>query len=413
MKKKFKLNNSQRMLIGMALGLVVGFLVGPKIAVIKPFGTLFINLLKMIMVPIVMVSIIMSIAKLADIKKFGRIAIKTFLTYCVTTVIAACISLFFVSIIKPGLGFNDFEGAVSREVTNVSVVDTLMSIVPTNIVTAMSNAHLLSIIFFSIMMGIGLSLIGEKKKPVVDFLDSLQEAIIKMVHIILLYAPFGVFCLMASIAGTYGSKIFSTLGKFILTDYCGFITQFILVYGIMMMICKIPFLKFVSRAKDALISAFTTTSSAATVPIELQQSESHYGVPKEVGGFAFPFGSTINQNGTAINITCCVLFSAQVYGFQFTPAQLVVLIFTALISSIGCSGIPGGGTVFTLAILAQYGIPAEAFGMIIACYTLVDMGSTTMNIGGDIASAIFVSKSEKILIEEVWAKDYVIPADAE
>ncbi len=408
-----KLNNSQRMLIGMALGLIAGFIVGPKIAVIKPFGTLFVNLLKMIMVPIVMVSIIMSIANLADVRKFGRIAVKTFICYCVTTVIAACISLCYVSVIKPGVGFTDLGEAVNRDISNLSVTDTLMSIVPTNIITAMGNAHLLSIIFFSIMMGIALSMIGDKKKPVVEFLDSLQEAIIKMVHIILLYAPFGVFCLMASIAGTYGSKIFSTLGKFILTDYCGFITQFVVVYGIMMAMCKIPFPKFVSRAKDALISAFTTTSSAATVPIELQQSESHYGVPKEVGGFAFPFGSTINQNGTAINITCCVLFSAQVYGFQFTPAQLVVLVFTALISSIGCSGIPGGGTVFTLAILASYGIPTEAFAMVIACYTLVDMGSTTMNIGGDIASAIFVSKSEGILMEEVWDKDYVIPTEQE
>ncbi len=401
-----KLNTSQRMLIGMILGLIAGFIFKEPIAVIKPFGTIFINMLKMTMVPIVFVSITLSIANLDDIKKFGRIAGKTFLTYCVTTVIASCIGLFYASVIKPGVGFGDTAAEAVEQASSPSIVDTLMSIVPTNIIQAMANAHLLSIIFFSIMFGIALAMIGDKKKPVVDFLTSLQEAIIKMVKIVLLYAPFGVFALMASIAGTYGTKIFSSLGKFILTDYCGFITQFIVVYGIMMMLCKISFPKFVSRAKDALITAATTTSSAATVPVELDMCESHFGVPKEVGGFAFPFGSTINQNGTAINITCCVLFSAQVYGFHFTPAQLITLVFTALISSIGCSGIPGGGTVFTLMILSQYGIPTEAFAMIIACYTLVDIGSTTMNIGGDIASAIFVSKSEKILNTKVWEKGY-------
>ncbi len=403
MKERKKVSLSVKMLIAMILGLAAGMLVGEPFTVIKPFGTLYINLLKMTMVPIVMVSIILSIANLDDIKQFGRVALKIFLTYCVTTVLAACISVVYASILKPGSGYTDFTAeAVTRDTP--SIVDTLLGIVPTNIIQAMADANLLSIIFFSIMFGIALTMIGEKKKPVVDLLDSLQEAIIKLVRIIMMYAPIGIFCLMGSIAGQYGTQIFSSLGKFILTDYLGFTTQVVLVYGLILAFCRINLLDFIFHAKDAIITAATTTSSAATVPVELELCESHLGVPKEIGGFAFPFGSTVNQNGTAINVTCCVLFTAQVYGFSFTPVQLITLIAMALISSIGSSGIPGGGTVFTLMILGQFGIPTEAFGMIIACYTLVDIGSTTMNIMGDMVSAIFVSRTEHRLDEHVWEK---------
>ena len=402
-----KLSTSQKMLIGMILGLVVGLIVGKPMAVVKPLGTIFVNLLKMSMVPIVFVSITLSIASLDDIRKFGRIAIRTFIWYCITTVIAACISLCYASLIKPGVGFIAEGGEATQKAADISVVDTLMSIVPTNIIQAMANAHLLSIIFFSIMFGVALCVIGDKKKPVLDFMTSLQDAIIAMVKIILMYGPIGVFCLMAAMAGTYGSQVFSTLGKFLITDYAGFLTQFVVVYGIMMAMCGIPWPTFINHAKDAIITAATTVSSAATVPVEIDICEEKLGVPAEVGGFSYPFGATVNQNGTAINICCCVLFSAQVYGFTFTPAQLATLVFTALVSSIGCAGIPGGGTVFTLAILAQYGIPTEAFAMIIACYTLVDIGSTTMNITGDMATSILVSHQEGLLNREVWKKGYV------
>lgn len=401
-KEKKKINLSTKMLIAMVLGIVVGMIVGEPITVIKPLGTLYINMLKMTMVPIVMVSIILSIANLDDIKTFGKIAVKIFVVYCITTVIASAISVCYASIIKPGVGFTDITSEAVESSASPSLMDTLLGIVPTNIIQAMADADLLAIIFFSILMGIALSCIGEKKRPVVDLLDSLQEAIIKVVKICMMYAPIGIFCLMSSMAGQYGTKIFSSLGKFILTDYLGFLTQVFVVYTFILALCKINIFKFISHAKDAIITAATTTSSAATVPVEMDITESKLGVPKEIGGFAYPFGSTINQNGTAINISCCVLFTAQVYGYTFTPVQLLTLIFMALISSIGCSGIPGGGTVFTLMILGQYGIPTEAFGMIIACYTLVDIGSTTMNIMGDMVSAIFVSKREKRLDTSVW-----------
>lgn len=407
-KKRKAISLPIKMMVGMLLGLAVGMIVGPSIAVIKPLGTAFINLLKMSMVPVVFFSITLSIATVDDLKSFGRFGIKTFIAYVVTTVIAAAVAIFYGFLIKPGAGFvgNISGGAVEREMPTLA--DTLLGIIPTNIIQSLADGNLVSIIFFCILFGIGIAMLSEeRKKPVVDFFQGCLDAVMKMINICLNYAPFGVFALMASMAGQYGREVFSTLGRFLVTDYAGFLTQMIVVYGIILAVtCRINVFKFIARSKAALISAFTTTSSAATVPIEIEMCESHLGVPKKLGGFCFPFGSTVNQNGTAINVTTCVLFSAQVYGIEFSFAELVTIIGLALISSIGCAGVPAGGTIFTLMILGQFGIPTDAFGLIIASYTLVDVMSTTMNICGDMVCAMVVCKSENVLDESVWASSY-------
>ena len=407
-KKRKTISLPIKMMVGMLLGLAVGMVVGPSIAVIKPLGTAFINLLKMSMVPVVFFSITLSIATVDDLKSFGRFGIKTFIAYVVTTVIAAAVAIFYGFLIKPGAGFvgNISGGAVEREMPTLA--DTLLGIIPTNIIQSLADGNLVSIIFFCILFGIGIAMLSEeRKKPVVDFFQGCLDAVMKMINICLNYAPIGVFALMASMAGQYGREVFSTLGRFLITDYAGFLTQMIVVYGIILAVtCRINVFKFIARAKAALISAFTTTSSAATVPIEIEMCESHLGVPKKLGGFCFPFGSTVNQNGTAINVTTCVLFSAQVYGIEFSFAELITIIGLALISSIGCAGVPAGGTIFTLMILGQFGIPTDAFGLIIASYTLVDVMSTTMNICGDMVCAMVVCKSENVLDESVWASSY-------
>ena len=407
-KKRKTISLPIKMMVGMILGLAVGMVVGPSIAVIKPLGTAFINLLKMSMVPVVFFSITLSIATVDDLKSFGRFGIKTFIAYVVTTVIAAAVAIFYGFLIKPGAGFagNISGGAVEREMPTLA--DTLLGIIPTNIIQSLADGNLVSIIFFCILFGIGIAMLSEeRKKPAVDFFQGCLDAVMKMINICLNYAPIGVFALMASMAGQYGREIFSTLGRFLITDYAGFLTQMIVVYGIILAVtCRINVFKFFARAKAALISAFTTTSSAATVPIEIEMCESHLGVSKKLGGFCFPFGSTVNQNGTAINVATCVLFSAQVYGIEFSFAELITIIGLALISSIGCAGGPAGGTIFTLMILGQFGIPTDAFGLIVASYTLVDVMSTTMNICGDMVCAIVVCKSENVLDESVWASNY-------
>ncbi len=410
--QKKKLSLSAKMLIGMVLGVIAGSFIGSDIAVLQPFGTAFVNLLKMTMVPVIFVSITLSVADVDDLKKLGRTGAKIFGVYCVTTVIASVISVGYTSIIQPGVGFTNITAqAVKRAAP--SFTDTLLAIIPVNIVDSLAKAQLVSIIFFSVLFGVSLAALGEKKRPVVNVLSTLEASILQMIQYCLKYAPFGVFALMAAMSGKYGIGIISTLGKFLLTDYLGFITQIVVVYGIMLAMCRINLFKFISRSREATITAFSTCSSAAALPIELRIGESHLGVPGRVGRFAFPFGATVNQNGTAINVTACVLFSAQVYGFTFTPAELVTIVGLALISAIGTAGIPAGGSIFTLMILAQFGLPTEAFGMILASYTLVDAGSTTMNIMGDMVTAIFVSDKEGTLDRKVWDEGYVPEAASE
>lgn len=405
---KKKMNLSTKMLIGMVLGLVSGAIVGPSIAVVAPLGDIFVNLLKMCMVPVIFVSITLSIASVADIKVFGRIGIKIVGFYCVTSACAAAIGVFWASVIQPGVNFvGDFSaGAVEREIP--SIVDSLVAIIPTNIVQAMADATLMSVLFFAIMLGCAIALIGEeKKRPLVDVLESLNAAILKMINICLQFAPIGVFGLMAELSGLYGLDVISPIAKFLATEYLAMFTQIFLVYGTILAIFgKLNIFKFAYRLKEVLITAFSTVSSAATVPVELELAQSHMGVPKHIAGFAFPLGSTVNQDGAALNIPICLIFSAQIFGVNFTPFELITVIFLALIMSIGAAGIPAGATIFILMILSQFGIPSDAFAIIVASYILIDVGLTTVNICGDMACTVSVCRTEGELDETVWQPGY-------
>lgn len=400
--QKKKLGLSAKMLIGMALGLIVGIIAGPAITWIKPFGTVFVNLLKMCMVPVIFISITLAIAQVADLKVFGRIGIKIFVWYCLTSAAAAVVGIFWALIIKPGIGFAaETTGAVEKTIP--SIVDSLVGIIPTNIIKAMADANLMSIIFFAILFGIAISLTGDKKKPLVDLLESSNAAILKMINICLQYAPIGVFALMANMAGSNGLDVILPLGKFLLTEYAAMFTQILVVYGALLAICgKINIFRFIKRMRAVLIMAFSTTSSAATVPLELELCESHLGVPLSIGGFSLPLGSTVNQDGAALNIPICLLFTAQIYGMHFSVGELIMVVFLALIMSIGAAGIPAGASIFVLMILGQFGLPTDAFGLILASYVLIDVMLTTVNICGDMVCTTSVCRMEGALNTTVW-----------
>ena len=400
--QKKKLGLSAKMLIGMALGLIVGIIAGPAITWIKPFGTVFVNLLKMCMVPVIFISITLAIAQVADLKVFGRIGIKIFVWYCLTSAVAAVVGIFWALIIKPGIGFAaETTGAVEKAIP--SIVDSLVGIIPTNIIKAMADANLMSIIFFAILFGIAISLTGDKKKPLVDLLESSNAAILKMINICLQYAPIGVFALMANMAGSNGLDVILPLGKFLLTEYAAMFTQILVVYGALLAICgKINIFRFIKRMRAVLIMAFSTTSSAATVPLELELCESHLGVPLSIGGFSLPLGSTVNQDGAALNIPICLLFTAQIYGMHFSAGELIMVVFLALIMSIGAAGIPAGASIFVLMILGQFGLPTDAFGLILASYVLIDVMLTTVNICGDMVCTTSVCRMEGALNTAVW-----------
>ncbi len=402
--EKKGLGLSIKMLIGMVLGLIVGILVGPPITVIAPFGDAFVNLLKMCMVPIVFTSITLSISQVTDFKEFGRIGGRMLGLFVFTTICAAILGTLFVSIIQPGAGFAlEVTGEVeAREAP--SVAEIILGIIPTNPVQALASGDLLPILFFSIMLGISLIMIGdEKKKPMVDVLQSAFDAMLKMISICLKYAPIGVFALMAELGGEYGIETLLPLGKFFLTEYLVMTIQILVIYGLVLaVVAKINIFKFLFRVKDALIIAFSTVSGSAAIPILLEQAETHYGIPDRIASFGLVIGSTVNQDGAALNIPICVIFVSQIYGFQFTTAELITIIVMGIIMSMGASGVPASASVFTIMILTRFGIPVDAFAMVLASYVIIDVYLTTVNVCGDIVCVCSSCQMEGILDRKVW-----------
>lgn len=396
-------NLSVKMLIAMVLGLALGVIIGEPILVIKPFGTAFVNLLKMCMVPIVFVSITLSVGQVEDFKEFGRIGGRMFVQFMFTTIMAAILGTVFALIIKPGVGFSaEITGEVAaREAPTVSEV--LLGIIPTNIFSSLASGDLLPILFFSVLLGISLILIGEKKKPVVDVLQSSFEAIMKMITICLKYAPIGVFALMACLGGQYGLDVLKPLAKFYATEYLVMTIQILVVYGfVLAVLAKVNIFKFLARAKDCLIIAFSTVSGAAAVPVELEQAETHFGIPDRVASFGLVIGSTVNQDGAALNIPICVIFVGQIYGFEFTVVEMITIIAMGILMSCGSSGVPASASVFTLMILTRFGIPVEAFSMVLGTYIIIDVYLTTVNVAGDIVCVMAACEKEGILDRKVW-----------
>ena len=400
-----KMPLSQKIIIGIVLGAITGLATGTALVpYLEPFGKIFINLLKMVVVPLIFCSITLGVAQVADMKLFGRVGVKVGLRYLTTMVLSTAIGVGCALLIQPGLGFSGATASTQfKATTPPSVVNVIVGMVPSNIVDSMAKMDLNAIIFFSIMLGIALVLIGDKKKPVVDCLVSLNDAMIKLTEICIEFAPIGVFALMTQTAGKYGLELVKPLAKFFLTEYLAMI---ILVFGVYSFFCvflaKIPFFEYLFRIKDVVLMALSTTSSAATLPLEMEVAQKRLGIPPALAGFALPLGATINQDGAALNIPICVIFSAQAFGLPLGLGDILTISFLAVIMSTGAAGVPASASVFVLMILSRFGLPNEAFAMILAVYTLLDMGLTVVNVVGDLVCVNAVAESEGIQDRSVW-----------
>lgn len=399
-----KLTLSQRMVLAIFLGSALGLATGTQYAeFLAPIGKIFINLLKMVIVPLVVTSITLGVAQIADLKQFGRLGSKVALFYFAGTVISACVAVTVGLLMKPGAGFVASSAAKVKAAAPPPLADVIVAFVPSNIIQTMANMDMNALIFFSIMLGISLILIGDAKKPVVEVLKSLNEAMIKMTSLCIRFGPFGVFALMANTTGKYGLSILAPLARFFVADYVAFgIVMFGLYGSISYFIAKVSFFEYLRRIKDVMIMAVSTVSSAATLPLELEVAKHKLGIPDHLAGFSLPLGATMNQHGAAINITICVLFSAQAFGIDLGIGQILTIAFLAIIMSTGTSGVPSAGSIFTLMILDKFGVPNEAFAMILSVYIMVDMGSTLLNIVGDLICVSAVAESEGIQDRTVW-----------
>ena len=407
-----------KIIIGMFLGIFFGlglsfFPIG-KIFIsnfIKPFGTIFINLLKLIAIPLILASLIKGVSDLKDISKLSKMGGRTIVTYMFTTVIAVIIGLILVNLIKPGNSISNetrqelIEAYSSnteekREAANkqksAGPLQALEDIVPDNVFKSFtSNKNMLQVIFFALFFGIGMILLPEKKvSPVKEFIDSLNTIILKLIDLIMLSAPYGVFALLATLVVEAPSlELFAALGLYSITLLVG-LTLMILVYAVIVKLLtgKSPG-EFFKGIAPAQLLAFSTSSSAATLPVTMECVEKNLGINKEVSSFVLPIGATINMDGTSLYQGVAAVFIAQAFGLDLDLSSQLGIILTATLASIGTAAVPSAGIVMLVIVLAQAGIPEAGLALIFAVDRPLDMCRTIVNVTGDAAVSTIVNKS--------------------
>ncbi len=410
-----------KILLGMGLGLGFGFL---ALALhwesfvhdwVAPWGTIFMRLLKLIAVPLVLVSLIMGVVNLKDIRNLSRIGLKTIVIYICTTIIAVSIGLGMVSLIKPGKTFpkdrqTEFveryqQTVTEREVQMQQVKDEsplqfFVDMVPENVFQALGdNSKMLQIIFFALLFGVALVVVGPSKVPsVVRFFQQLNLVLLKIIDFIMAFAPIGVFALMAALIVDYAGDagIFSALGLYALTVVLALAVIIVFVYPFIMRVFgKRTVKQFFNAAAPVQMLAFTTSSSAATLPLTMERTQKHLGVSEEVSSFVLPVGVTINMDGTSCYQAVAAVFLAQVLGLDLTFGQMLLILATATISSIGTPGIPGGSIVMLMIVLDSVGIPIEGLALILGIDRPLDMLRTMVNVTGDMTVACVVDQGNK------------------
>lgn len=394
----------KKMLIGLVLGTLSGILLGPRAQYLKPVGTIFLNLLNMLVVLLVFSSMTVGVTSINDGRKLGRVGLKTLLLYMGTTAIAIIFGLIAAKMMNPGRGIGLNAGPLNLTIDETpEMISMFISLVPSNPLNALANGNILQVIVFSIFLGLGINFAGEKGKPVARVLESLSEVMFSMTGLVMRLAPYGIFAIMAWVAGTFGVGILVPLLKLVLTHYlvCSF--HLLLVYGgILLFMAKLRVAPFFKGMSDAITLAATTTSSSATLPATLHCVEENLGVSKNIASFILPLGSTINMNGTAIFQGIAAVFISQAYGIELGWESLLVIVVTATLSAVGCAGIPGGGLVTLSIVLGSVGLPLEGIAIVAGIDRLRDIIGTVVNILGDAVVAVYVAKSEGELDEEKY-----------
>jgi len=411
-----------QILIGMILGVTFGFLMtnfewgkGLVHDWVKPFGTIFINSLKLIAVPLILASLIKGVSDLKDISKLSKMGGKTILIYIMTTVVAVSIGLILVNIIRPGDSISEktrkdlvanytdttqkYKDAAKNQKES-GPLQALVDLVPSNIIgAASSNRNMLQVIFFAIFFGIGMILLPEdKSKPVKDFFDSFNEVILKMIDLIMLAAPYGVFALLAAlVVEAPSADLFKALGWYAFTVILGLVSMIFIYMALVYFFTGKSPKFFINGISPAQLLAFSTSSSAATLPVTMERVTEHLGVEEEVSSFVLPIGATINMDGTSLYQAVAAIFIAEAFGMDLSFGVQLGIIATATLASIGSAAVPGAGMVMLVIVLAQAGIPEAGLALIFAIDRPLDMIRTTVNVTGDATVSMLIAKSEGML----------------
>ena len=411
MEKKRKLSLPAWIFIGMLAGILIGLLFtkNPDFTTewIKPIGMIYINLLKFLVVPVVLFSIADGVISLNDLKRVGSVGLKTFVYYMFTTAIAVVIGLVLVNIFKgafPVLPSAELDTLEYEAKEAPSVMSVIVGIFPDNLFKPMVNADMLPVIVIAILTGAGVLAAGEKGQRIATIINDMNDVVMKIMMMIIKLTPIGVFCLMINVVAVNGASIVGTLAVVIGVAYLGYLAHVIIVYGLSVrFLAGMNPLKFFKGLAPAMICAFTTTSSNATLPLNIECCNK-MGAEPEISSFVLPLGATINMDGTAIYQAVAAVFIACCYNINLTIGDMAMIVLTATLASIGTAGVSGAGMIMLAMVLTTIGIPVAGIAIIAGVDKIFDMGRTTLNITGDATCALFISRLERQKAAKAAAK---------
>ncbi len=408
-----KLNLTNRIFIGLISGIILGIIMHnfTEIPFIKTYvidfafhfmGNIFIRSIRMLVIPLVIFSLILGASGIEDVSKLGRIGIKTLIFYLGTTAVAIVISLFVGNLINPGLGveLSSIENTKITISQSKSFVQILLGMIPVNPIESMAKGEMLSIITFSIIIGVAISLLNDKIPVVKKIVSEINIINLKLVEMVMLLAPFGVFGLIAQTFATLGYAAIIPIFKYLLAVVIALLLHALITYqGLLVFVAKYNPLTFLKKFSPVMILGFSTSSSAACLPSSLKTMEEDFGVSTTVAAFTLPLGNTINMDGTAIMQGVATIFIAQVYGIDLTMGNYVTIILTATLASIGTAGVPGVGVIMLGMVLTEIGLPLEGIGLVMGIDRVVDMFRTAINVTGDAICTLVIAKTENNIIE--------------
>ena len=410
-------NLTRNILFGMFLGFIIGSFfyyleIFPeslvnfvRIYVFNLGSSIFVNLLKLLIVPLVFFSLVSGISSLTSMQSLGNITLKTITLYLSTTAIAVSLSLLVGSIFKPGSGYSSEIAPPDKLPEGQGIYETILDIFPSNIIEAMAQNQMLAVVFFSILFGLGLNKTNHLTNNFSDSFEKLNTVFMQLVIMIISFAPIGVFCLIGKFVITDGLDIFQEAFKYVLLLIIVLIIHAFVTYSLIIKIfTNLSISTFYKKMKDVAIFAFSTSSSAATIPVTLKTVQDELGVNKNVSSFVIPVGATINMDGTAIMQGMATVFIAQMSGIDLSLFQYVQVVILAVVTSIGTAAVPSAGTITLVIILQQFGLPLEAIGIILAVDRILDMLRTSVNVTGDAAVACIVADSEGLLDKNLFDK---------
>jgi Na+/H+-dicarboxylate symporter len=394
----------KQIMLGMVLGGLAGPFLSPVIDYIEVLGKGFIEAIKIVVLPLIFLSIVTGIASIGNVHKMGRIGFKTLAWYFLTTSLAIPIGLALGLILQPGIGLElSMSAQDAQSVSDYSPSFSLLALIPSNPFASFASGDAIQVIIFAILIGVAATMVGEQSKAFISTLESANAVINKLIELIIKVAPIGVFALIAVVTNSYGFDVILPLLKLIIAIYIGCVLHTVCVLGgLIRIVSGLGVVTFLKGIFEAQIMAFSTTSAAATLPVTMRCSEHNHGVDKEVSRFVLPIGATVNMDGTALYQALCAVFIAQAYGITLGPAELVTIFLTTILASIGTAAVPAAGLVVLSVVLSSVGLPLEGIALVAGIDRILDMARTTVNVTGDATVALLVASSENSVDQQVF-----------